>query len=54
MNSCYFFKADCPSGNLNPKKFVVLYQAFYPDVDAEKFTGHLFKLFDTGNLMRLN
>ncbi len=37
------FLADCPTGQLDKKKFLVVYQQFYPRGKAEKFSTEIFK-----------
>ena len=41
------FKLDCPKGELDKKKFTLVYQEFFPRGKAEKFSNEIFKLFDT-------
>lgn len=57
------FIKDCPKGQLDKKKFVDAYKAFYPQGKADKFCNHVFKVFDfdnsgqidfTGNLDYIN
>lgn len=42
------FIKDCPSGQLNKKKFIEVYKVFYPHGKADKFCSLVFKVFDTG------
>lgn len=34
---------------MNKKQFIDAYQAFYPQGKADKFCGHVFKVFDSDN-----
>ncbi|CAF0787173.1 unnamed protein product [Brachionus calyciflorus] len=43
------FIKDCPKGQLDKKKFIDAYQAFYPQGKADKFCSHVFKVFDSDN-----
>jgi Ca2+-binding EF-hand superfamily protein len=43
------FIHDCPKGQLDKKKFVDAYKAFYPQGKADKFCNHVFKVFDFDN-----
>jgi Ca2+-binding EF-hand superfamily protein len=43
------FIKDCPKGRLDKKKFIDAYKAFYPQGKADKFCGHVFKVFDFDN-----
>jgi neurocalcin delta len=40
------FLADCPSGVLDKKKFVEVYQYRYPNGKAKKFCDHVFRTFN--------
>jgi neurocalcin delta len=40
------FLADCPSGLLDKKKFVEVYQCRYPDGKAKKFCDHVYRTFN--------
>jgi len=40
------FLADCPSGLLDKKKFVEVYQYRYPDGKAKKFCDHVYRTFN--------
>jgi neurocalcin delta len=40
------FLADCPSGVLDKKKFVDVYQYRHPDGKAKKFCDHVFRTFN--------
>ncbi len=44
-----FKKKDCPKGQLDKKRFVDAYKAFYPQGKADKFCNHVFKVFDFDN-----
>ena len=41
------FLKDCPKGELDKKKFLAVYQEFFPRGKSEKFSNEVFKLFDT-------
>ncbi|RNA03142.1 neuronal calcium sensor 2 [Brachionus plicatilis] len=43
------FIKDCPKGQLDKKKFMDAYKAFYPQGKADKFCSHVFKVFDFDN-----
>mgnify|MGYP002784902968 CR=1 FL=1 len=40
------FLLDCPTGELDKKKFLQVYKEFYPQGKAEKFSNEIFKVFD--------
>ncbi len=42
-------KLDCPKGELDKKKFLTVYQEFFPRGKSEKFSNEVFRLFDTDN-----
>lgn len=48
------FIKDCPSGQLNKRKFIEVYKVFYPQGKADKFCSLVFKVFDTGKLFFSN
>ncbi|CAF0716350.1 unnamed protein product [Brachionus calyciflorus] len=48
------FMKDCPKGQLDKKKFVDAYKAFYPQGKADKFCNHVFKVFDFDNSGRID
>lgn len=41
-------------GQLDKKKFIEAYQSFYPQGKAEKFCGHVFKVFDVDDSGRID
>lgn len=41
------FLKDCPSGQLDKKKFTEVYKEFYPQGKAEKFCAQVFEVFDS-------
>ena len=41
------FIQDCPNGKLTPAKFVEMFQILLPSVNAEQFSEHVFRTFDT-------
>ena len=41
------FKKDCPERFLTPEKYIQIYKKFFPSGDAEKFSEHIFRTFDT-------
>ena len=43
------FKKDCPSGQLSPETFVSMYSQVFPRGNAEQFSKHAFRTFDTDN-----
>lgn len=43
------FLKDCPKGELDKKQFTNVFKEFYPAGKAEKFSGSIFKVFDTDN-----
>ena len=43
------FLRDCPNGKLSPRQFTEVYKKFYPDYEAEKYSGQVFRTFDTDN-----
>ena len=53
LNHSYFqdwysgFKRDCPSGQLTPDMFVSMYSQVFPRGNAEQFSKHAFRTFDT-------
>ncbi|CAF3868766.1 unnamed protein product [Rotaria sp. Silwood2] len=65
LNMCYFlflyrycteirewhegFIRDCPNGRLDKKKFVQIYQQFYPTGKADNYCKYAFSTFDTNN-----
>ncbi|CAF0743779.1 unnamed protein product [Adineta steineri] len=42
----YGFLTDCPSGLLDKKKFIEVYQYKYPNGKAKKFCDHVFRTFN--------
>ena len=45
---------DCPKGELDKKKFLTVYQEFFPRGKSEKFSNEVFKLFDTDHSGKIN
>jgi len=43
------FQKDCPSGQLNRKKFISMYNQVFPSGKADEFSQHVFRTFDTDN-----
>ena len=43
------FKKDCPSGQLTPETFISMYSQVFPRGNAEQFSKHAFRTFDTDN-----
>ena len=43
------FRQECPSGSVDPARFVDTYKLFFPDGKAEKFCESVFRTFDTDN-----
>lgn len=41
------FIHDCPNGKLEKKKFLAVYQKFYPEGKADKFCSQVFQTFDS-------
>jgi Ca2+-binding EF-hand superfamily protein len=37
------FIVDCPSGELSKAKFIEVYQQLFPQGNAQKFCGHIFR-----------
>lgn len=35
-----------PRGHVSPRDFKVVYNKLYPDGDAERFCGHIFRVYD--------
>ena len=40
------FLADCPSGQMTRKQFVLMYKSLCPRSDADRFARHVFRAFD--------
>ncbi|CAF0938676.1 unnamed protein product [Adineta steineri] len=43
------FIRDCPNGKLDKKKFLEIYQQFYPGGKAQKYCKYAFDVFDKNN-----
>jgi len=43
------FVKDCPTGELTPQHFEVIYRQFFPVGDPTDFAHHIFSVFDTDN-----
>ncbi|CAF3786466.1 unnamed protein product [Rotaria sordida] len=43
------FIRDCPNGRLDKKKFLEVYQQFYPGGDAKNYCKYAFDTFDTND-----
>ena len=43
------FKKDYPHGYMKRKDFIKLYKTFYKNGDAQKFSEHVFRVFDVNN-----
>ena len=43
------FKKDYPHGYMKRKDFIKLYKTFYRNCDAQKFSEHVFRVFDVNN-----
>ncbi|XP_023346210.1 neuronal calcium sensor 2 [Eurytemora carolleeae] len=43
----YGFRKDCPSGQLNRTKFISMYSQVFPSGNADVFSQHVFRTFDT-------
>merc|ERR1719297_313842 len=41
------FKKECPSGQLTPAMFISMYNQVFPMGNAEIFSSHAFRTFDT-------
>ena len=41
------FLRDCPNGKLTLPQFTEVYKKFYPEFEAEQFSGQVFRMFDT-------
>ncbi|CAF1003034.1 unnamed protein product [Rotaria sordida] len=48
------FIRDCPTGRLDKKKFIEIFQAFYPKGQVENYCKHAFRTFDTNNDGRID
>lgn len=46
LNWWYGFLADCPTGRLDKKKFIEVYQHRYQNGKAKKFCDHVFRTFN--------
>ncbi|CAF5007568.1 unnamed protein product [Rotaria sp. Silwood1] len=43
------FIRECPTGRLNKKQFIQIYQKFYPNGKADNYCKYAFSVFDTNN-----
>ena len=41
------FKKDCPDGRLTPEMYIKTHKQFFPTGNAEQFSEHIFRTFDT-------
>lgn len=43
------FKRQCPTGRISKEEFQAIYSKFFPDSDAQTYSQHVFRSFDTND-----
>lgn len=43
------FKRQCPTGRISKEEFQGIYNKFFPDSDAQTYSQHVFRSFDTND-----